>query len=105
MCQRVLRGITVTDDTLATDLIMQKPPGETFIDEPHTIHHMRNEFFTPQLANREKRESMDHSSDALFRAKEILNRIISENRSSCLPLRIREQIVRSFPEIIHSERD
>ena len=37
MCQRVLRGINVTDETLATDLIIEKGPGAHFMAEDHTV--------------------------------------------------------------------
>jgi trimethylamine--corrinoid protein Co-methyltransferase len=52
MCDRVLRGIEVTDDTLAIDLIEEVGPGGNFIAESHTVMHMMDEFFNPTLADR-----------------------------------------------------
>ena len=99
MCQRVLRGIEVNDDTLATDLIIEKGPGKDFLAEEHTVEYMRKEFFVPQLANREKREALEPDTDALSRAKAFVQTIRQEDRESQLPPIVREQILTAFPEI------
>ena len=56
MCQRVLRGIEVNDETLATQLMIEKGPGSDYMTEDHSLDHMFSEFFVPKLANREKRD-------------------------------------------------
>ncbi|HEO71734.1 MAG TPA: trimethylamine methyltransferase, partial [Candidatus Hydrogenedentes bacterium] len=43
MCQRVLRGIEVNDDTLATDLVIERGPGGHFLGEEHTMRYMHEE--------------------------------------------------------------
>ena len=65
MCQRVLRGIEVNDETLATELMIERGPGKDFMTEEHTLQHMREEFFVSQLANRQKRGSMAPDDDVL----------------------------------------
>ncbi len=105
MCQRVLRGIEVNDDTLATDLIIEKGPGKDFLAEEHTVRHMREEFFVPRLANRDKRENMELGTDAINRAKEFIQEIRSHNNESCLPDKIRQHIIEEFPEIKLSSCD
>ncbi len=99
MCQRVLRGIEVNDETLATELMIEKGPGEDFMTEEHTLRHMRGEFFVPELANRQKRGSMSPGDNALARAKVLVKEIRSSPRSSRLPVDLRERILQSFPEI------
>lgn len=99
MCQRVLRGIEVNDDTLATDLIIEKGPGQDFLAERHTVHHMRQEFFRPGLANREHRENMQPDSDALARARAFVQQVRDAERESCLPDAVRGQVLQAFPEI------
>jgi len=101
MCQRVLRGIKVNDETLAVDLMIRKGPGNDFLAEQHTVKHMRDEFFMPQLANREKRESLNDQSDALSRAKNFVQ-TLRKSSKSCLPIAIRQEILKSFPEIVRS---
>jgi len=99
MCQRVLRGIEVTDETLATELMIEKGPGKDFMMEEHTLRHMRKEFFVPELANRQKRGSMSPGDNALVRAKVLVKEISSSPRVSRLPADLRERILQSFPEI------
>jgi trimethylamine--corrinoid protein Co-methyltransferase len=99
MCQRVLRGIEVNDDTLAVDLMIEKGPGENFMAERHTVRHMREEFFFPGLANRDKREDMESRTDALSRAKAFVQKIRESDDESQLAPIVRKQILERFPEI------
>ena len=99
MCQRVLRGIEVTDETLATGLLLEKGPGKDFLTEEHTVEYMRGEFFMPRLANRDKREALQPDSDALSRAKAFVREIRAADRESRLPPAVRAQILAKFPEI------
>lgn len=99
MCQRVLRGIEVNDDSLALDLLIEKGPGKEFVAEEHTVRHMRQEFFAPRLANRDKRDSMRAGDDALARAKAVVEGIRTAAPASRLPADVREKILRTFPEI------
>jgi trimethylamine--corrinoid protein Co-methyltransferase len=99
MCQRVLRGIEVNDDSLALDLMLEKGPGEDFLGEEHTVRHMRGEFFEPRLANRDKREAMEPGTDALSRARAFVQSVrASEPQSRLLP-DIRGRILETYPEI------
>jgi trimethylamine--corrinoid protein Co-methyltransferase len=100
MCQRVLRGIEVNDDTLATEMMIEKGPGQDFLTEEHTIRHMRDEFFFPELANRQKREVTDPAAEALARAKTIVKNVSSEQPVTKLPKDVRDQILKTFPNII-----
>ena len=99
MCQRVLRGIKVNDDSLAVDLMIEKGPGENFMAERHTVRHMREEFFFPRLANRDKREDMESGTDALSRAKAFVQKIRESDHGSQLAPTIRRRILETFPEI------
>ena len=78
MCARVLRGIEVTDETLAVDLICELGPGEGYMAQEHTVRHMRGEVFDPLNADRRPREDWqragapDATERARQRAKELL---------------------------------
>jgi trimethylamine--corrinoid protein Co-methyltransferase len=100
MCQRVLRGIEITDETLATDLMIEKGPGADFMTEAHTLRYMREEFFVPELANRQKRGSMSPDDSALTRAKMLVKEFRSSSASSKLAAGLRDEILKSFPEIV-----
>jgi len=100
MCQRVLRGIEVNRETLAIDLMIEKGPGKDYLAEEHTVRHMRDEFFMPQLANREKREELNRGSDALARARAFVRAIRESEGASHLRLGVRQEILDRFPEIV-----
>ena len=99
MCQRVLRGIEVNDDTLAVDLMIEKGPGKDFLSEEHTVKYMRQEFFMPRLANREKREAFQSGTDALTRAREFVQQVRESDHESCLLPDVRKSVLSAFPEI------
>jgi len=100
MCQRVLRGIEVDEDSLALDLMLEKGPGEDYLGEEHTVQHMRGEFFEPRLANRDKRESMEPEADALSRARAFVQSVRESVPQSRLLPDIRGRILETYPEII-----
>ncbi len=86
MCQRVLRGIEVSDETLGLEMILEKGPAKDYMLEPHTIAHMRDEFYVPEVTNREKRkpDTMTDTMQAVkARVLEIRNgkapRIVSDD--------------------------
>ena len=99
MCQRVLRGIEVDDETLAAGLMIEKGPGEDYMMEAHTLEHMRGEFFVPRLANRDKREMMQPDEDALARARRLVQQVRAEPPARRLDAEVRQQILKAFPEI------
>ncbi len=99
MCQRVLRGIEVNEETLALDLLIEKGPGKDFVAEEHTVRHMRDEFFEPRLANRQKRNGPKPDGTALFRAKSFIRKVRNGDAKRLLPTETRERILKSFPEI------
>ncbi len=98
MCQRVLRGIEVTDDTLATELLIEKGPAEDYMMEEHTIRHLRSEFYEPSISNREKRGSSESraAGEMAVRRKQELLRAKPKPK---LPADIRDQILERWPEI------
>ena len=103
MCQRVLRGIEVSDETLATDLMIHKGPTHDYMSEEHTVQHMRGEFFMPKLANRDKREAQMQAPAALARAREIVSGIRKAKLGSCLSEAVRQRILAAYPEILVTE--
>jgi len=100
MCQRVLRGIEVTDASLALDLILERPPGEDYLGEMHTVEHMRSEFFSPRLANRERRDAYDAADNAAARARAFVERVRGEPPSNLVEPGVRQHLLERFPEIL-----
>ena len=50
--KRMLEGITVTDEKISADLIMKVGPGGSFLAEPHTLQHFKEELWDAKLAHR-----------------------------------------------------
>jgi trimethylamine--corrinoid protein Co-methyltransferase len=98
MCQRVLSGIEVTDETLAADLIIERGPTSDFLAEEHTVRHMRGEFFFPSLANRDKRENLE-SPDALSAARRFVADLRSEEAAPRIDEKTRKGLLSAFPEL------
>ena len=99
MCQRVLRGIEVSDETLALDLMGEKDPGQDYLAEEHTVRHMRGEFFTPRLANRDRRDEYGEGDSALSRARGRVQHMRREPGVSLLDSGVRQEVLQRFPEI------
>jgi trimethylamine---corrinoid protein Co-methyltransferase len=78
MALRAVRGIEVSDETIGLDAIKEVGPGGHFLTHPHTIEHMRGEFFFPQLSDRESRivweehKGLDTRARANAKAREIM---------------------------------
>jgi len=97
MCDRVLEGIEVSDETLALELILGKGPGQDFLAEPHTVE--RREFFVPRLANRRKRAAWTPDDSALARAKAFVAEVRASCKGSFIDGHIRRQLLARFPAI------
>jgi trimethylamine--corrinoid protein Co-methyltransferase len=50
--KRLLRGIEVTPETLATQVINEVGPGGHFLMTEHTLEHFKKEFWSPRLLDR-----------------------------------------------------
>jgi trimethylamine--corrinoid protein Co-methyltransferase len=56
MIKRIMGGITITDETLALDVIDEVGPGGHFLDHDHTVRMFREELFFPILFQRQSIE-------------------------------------------------
>lgn len=52
MVKRVLEGVAVDPDHLATDLIIKTGPGGNYLADDHTLRFFREELFDPEISNR-----------------------------------------------------
>jgi trimethylamine--corrinoid protein Co-methyltransferase len=103
MCQRVLRGIEVNDDTLATDLVIEKGPTKDYMVEEHTLRYMREEFYMPTLTPREKRDQARPGDDSAARARQLVEQLADADDPGLLDATTDEQIRGEFPEILPAE--
>ncbi len=75
---RAVRGIEVTPETIAADVISEVGPGGNFLAHQHTAAHVRREFFFPKVANRQIRQEWEAagSPDTAMRAHEMAEKIL-----------------------------
>ena len=55
-----LRALDISDDALGMSVIEHVGPGGTFIDQPHTAAHFRNELWVPTVLDRQYYEAWRH---------------------------------------------
>jgi trimethylamine--corrinoid protein Co-methyltransferase len=82
MVYRILRGIEVTDETLALDVIRNVGPlGAHFLSQEHTRRHMRTELWIPDLTDRNTWEGWQRTGgkDIRERANEKVRKILTEH--------------------------
>jgi len=102
MCCKVLKGIDVDAEHLAMEVIDSVGPGGNFMMSPHTMAHMRKEYFQGNgVSDQKSREQweQDGSRDARERARAIARRMLSEERISSIPEEI-DQVIRERFDIL-----
>ena len=94
MVARALRGIEVNEETLALEVIDKVGPGGNFLAEPHTVAHMRSEFFFPKVSDRSRREKWlrEGGKDTRQRAREIAINILATHNPLPIPRKVDKKI-------------
>jgi trimethylamine--corrinoid protein Co-methyltransferase len=87
MAGRMLKGIAVTDETLALDVIEGVGHGGNYLEHTHTLRLWREEQFLPRLANRQTHESWkaDGARDLVEQAKERARELLRTHQVPPLP--------------------
>ena len=83
MALRALRGIDVSNETLAEQVIGAVGPGGNFLTAPHTLAHIRtDEYFSSRTADRRGRPAWEKAGalDARERARAIAREILARPR-------------------------
>jgi len=101
MIHRILRGITVNKETLGFNVIEKVGPGGHYVTEEHTVEHMMNEFFYPDLIVRCNFDIWEERGrpDMLSRANNIVQNTLREDTEGVLDLDLISEIKESFPGI------
>jgi trimethylamine--corrinoid protein Co-methyltransferase len=105
MVMRALRGIELTDDSLAVEAIGRVGPGGHYLMDPHTLRFMRSELYHPALSDRQNRAAWEAggSPDTRTRATARLENLMQAHRPPGLPTRI-DTVARDRFEITWPER-
>ena len=103
MVQRILAGISVTEETLGLSVIERVGPGGNYVTEDHTIDHMMDEFFYPELCERHLFDIWEQRGrpNMLSRATAMVEKILGDHES-CLDFNLNNKIRSAFPGIVDS---
>ena len=87
MTKRFVRGIDVTPESLARDIVEKVGPGGHFLQEQHTFENFRNELWVPSLLTRQPRDvwRQQGSKDMSQRIQEKVRKIIETHKVPSLP--------------------
>ena len=90
MTKRFVRGIEVTAETLARNIVEKVGPGGHFLKEQHTFKNFRNELWVPTLLTRQPRNiwNREGSKDMSQRIRDKVQKIIETHKVPPLPDKI-----------------
>jgi trimethylamine--corrinoid protein Co-methyltransferase len=94
MVKHFLRGISVTKETMALDLIDRVGPGGQYLDNKHTSDHFKTEFWFPSLMDRSPWDqwAADGSKTLGDRIQEKLDHILDTHKAPALPEQVQKEI-------------
>jgi trimethylamine--corrinoid protein Co-methyltransferase len=104
MVMRALRGVEVSDDSLAVEAIDRVGPGGHYLLDDHTLQFMRPEFYYPHLSDRQNRPAWEVAGKQDTRARAIarLEKLLQEHEPSPLPAKTDRAIRDRFKFLITS---
>jgi trimethylamine--corrinoid protein Co-methyltransferase len=101
MIKRILSGIRVNENTLGFDVIEKVGPGGNYVMEDHTVEHMKEEFFYPNLSVRCNFDIWEERGrpSMLSRANDLVDEILDDGREGLLDTDLVVEIRKKFPGI------
>ncbi len=102
-CCKVLKGIEVDAEHLALEVIDAVGPGGNFMTSPHTMTHMRSEYYNGNgVTDRKSRDKweQDGSFDTRQRARDMAKKLLSNPESSYISETIDKSIRDEFHIIL-----
>lgn len=103
MACKVLKGIDVDPEHLALEVIDAVGPGGNFMTHPHTLKHMRTEYFSGNgVTDRKSRTKWEQDGrlNARERARLIAKKILAASEVSYLPEKVDRAIRLKYKEIV-----
>ena len=87
MTKRFIRGIEVSRESLALEVIEKVGPGGHYLDQDHTYDHFKSELWMPSLFTRSAYEDWESqgAKDMAARIQEKLEDIIKNHQAPPLP--------------------
>jgi len=101
MVLRILEGITVSDETLATDVIAAVGPGGHFLSQQHTREFFSKEHFIPKISDRSSPDSWNKAGakDIRLVAREKVKQVLKEHHPQPLDKTIKEELAKIIQDV------
>jgi trimethylamine--corrinoid protein Co-methyltransferase len=101
MIERILAGIRVDDEVIGFDVINHVGPGGNYVMEDHTVAHMLDEFFYPNLSVRCNFDIWEEQGrpSMLSRAKDLVEKSLKDGKEGVLDTDLLVEIKKKFPGI------
>ncbi len=101
MVMRAVRGIEVSDETIALDAYKRVGPGGNFLNDIHTVQWMRKEHYIPKLSDRQLRINWEKSGRPVAeeKGKAVAKTILRDHKPLGLPKELNDRLRKMFPEI------
>ena len=103
---RILQGIAVSDETLATDVIAAVGPGGHFLGQEHTRRFFREEHFIPKISDRTSPETWMKAGAKDIRtvAREKAKQVLKEHHPEPLDKTIKEELLKIIKDVEKREQ-
>lgn len=90
----IVRGMEVTPETIAVEVIKEVGPGGNYLIHEHTMKYFRDVRWFPKITNRDKWEAWGKkgAKDMRQRANEKARQILAEHHPQCLSDDIRKEL-------------
>jgi trimethylamine--corrinoid protein Co-methyltransferase len=97
MTKRFLRGIELSPETLARDVIASVGPADDFLQTEHTLHHFQSELWRPTVFTHQGYERWQETGakDTATRVREEIQRIIETHK----PLPLEDKTLKRLEKI------
>ncbi|MGD2050817.1 MAG: trimethylamine methyltransferase family protein, partial [Chloroflexota bacterium] len=96
MVKRILRGIPVTDETLALDVMDEIGPAGHFLEHDHTFERFKSEIWQPKLVNRQNWEDWNKDGSKRYgeRVHDRVLEILETETEPLLDEKMHQELVR-----------
>lgn len=100
--ERLMRGISFSEEALGLDVIGEVGPGGIFMDQEHTAAHFRQELWFPRLLDRDFYDAWAAGGRRTMadRCRELKERLLREHQPVPLP----DDVDREFDRILAAAR-
>jgi trimethylamine--corrinoid protein Co-methyltransferase len=101
MIDRIINGISVTEETLGLEVIDKVGPGGHFLNQKHTMKHLKKEHFIPKVSDRDSHELWKEKGERRIdeKARDEVKRILTEHKPLSLDSTVEKELLVIIKEV------